>query len=104
VYVRSKGPRLLFGAARPDQPDGYDVSVDWPRMESMLELASARFGWLAGLPLDRSGCWAGTYENTPGVCAARAPVIPAQGDNTRTPDRPVMHAPDKDRRVSRRRT
>jgi glycine/D-amino acid oxidase-like deaminating enzyme len=65
VYVRSEGPRLLFGAARPDQPDGYDVSIDWPWMESVLELATARFGWLAGLPLDRSGCWAGTYENSP---------------------------------------
>jgi sarcosine oxidase subunit beta len=65
VYVRSEGPRLLFGAARPDQPDGYDVSVDWPWMESVLELGAARFPWLADLPLDRSGCWAGTYENSP---------------------------------------
>jgi sarcosine oxidase subunit beta len=65
VYVRSEGPRLLFGAARPDQPDGYDVSVDWPWMESVLALGAARFPWLADLPLDRSGCWAGTYENTP---------------------------------------
>jgi len=65
VYVRSEGPRLLFGAARPDQPDGYDVSVDWPWMESVLQLAVPRFPWLAGLPLDRTGCWAGTYENSP---------------------------------------
>jgi len=65
VYVRSEGPRLLFGAARPGQPDGYDVSVDWPWMEQVLELAVARFGWLADLPLDRAGCWAGTYENSP---------------------------------------
>jgi sarcosine oxidase subunit beta len=65
VYVRSEGPRLLFGAARPDQPDGYDVSVDWPWMESVLNLAVPRFGWLADLPLDRAGCWAGTYENSP---------------------------------------
>jgi sarcosine oxidase, subunit beta len=65
MYVRSEGPRLLFGAARPDQPDGYDVSVDWPWMESVLALGAARFGWLADLPLDRSGCWAGTYENSP---------------------------------------
>jgi sarcosine oxidase, subunit beta len=65
MYVRSEGPRLLFGAARPDQPDGYEVSVDWPWMESVLELGAARFPWLADLPLDRSGCWAGTYENTP---------------------------------------
>ena len=65
MYVRSEGPRLLFGAARPDQPDGYDVSVDWPWMESVLALGTRRFGWLADLPLDRSGCWAGTYENSP---------------------------------------
>ena len=40
MYVRSEGPRLLFGAARPDQPDGYDVSVDWPWMESVLALGA----------------------------------------------------------------
>jgi sarcosine oxidase, subunit beta len=65
VYVRSEGPRLLFGAARPDQPDGYDVSVDWPWMESVLALAVDRFPWLTDLPLDRDACWAGTYENSP---------------------------------------
>ena len=65
AYVRSEGPRLLFGGARPDQPDGYDVSVDWPWMEQALERVVARFEWLADLPLDRAGCWAGTYENSP---------------------------------------
>lgn len=65
VFVRSEGPRLLFGAARPDQADGYDLSVDWPWLESVLELAVTRFPWLADLPLDRAGCWAGTYENSP---------------------------------------
>ncbi|MDT4911804.1 MAG: hypothetical protein QOC66_932 [Pseudonocardiales bacterium] len=65
VFVRSEGSRLLFAAARPDQEDGYDVSVDWPWMEKVLELAVPRFPWLADLPLDRSGCWAGTYENSP---------------------------------------
>jgi sarcosine oxidase subunit beta len=65
VYLRSEGPRLLFGGARPDQPDGYSTEVDWPWMESLLELAIPRFPWLADLPLDRAGCWAGTYENTP---------------------------------------
>jgi sarcosine oxidase subunit beta len=65
VYLRSEGSRLLFGGARPDQPDGYRTDVDWPWMESLLELSIPRFPWLADLPLDRSGCWAGTYENTP---------------------------------------
>src|SRR6202034_3514004 len=42
MFVRSEGPRLLFGAARPDQPDGYDVSVDWPWMESVLTIGADR--------------------------------------------------------------
>jgi sarcosine oxidase subunit beta len=65
VYVRSEGPRLLFAAARPDQSEGFDTSVDWPWMQSVLEMGEKRFPWLGELPLDRTGCWAGTYENTP---------------------------------------
>jgi sarcosine oxidase subunit beta len=65
VFIRSEGDRLLFGGARPDQVDGYDVSVDWPWLEAVLSVGCPRFPWLADLPLDRSGCWAGTYENTP---------------------------------------
>ena len=65
VFVRSEGSRLLFGAARPDQEDGYDLTVDWPWLEVVLEQAVMRFPWLADLPLDQAACWAGTYENTP---------------------------------------
>ena len=65
VYLRSDGPRLLFGGARPDETDGYRTDVDWPWMEQVLVRAVPRFPWLADLPLDRTGCWAGTYENTP---------------------------------------
>jgi sarcosine oxidase subunit beta len=65
VFLRSEGRRLLFGAARPDQAAGYRTDVDWEWMESVLALAAPRFPWLAELPLDRSGCWAGTYELTP---------------------------------------
>jgi sarcosine oxidase subunit beta len=64
-YLRSEGPRLLFGGARPDEADGYRTDVDWPWMEQLLELGSRRFPWLVDVPLDRAGCWAGTYENTP---------------------------------------
>ncbi len=65
VYLRSDGPRLLFGGARPDERDGYRTDVDWPWMEQVLARAVPRFPWLADMPLDRGGCWAGTYENTP---------------------------------------
>ena len=65
IYLRSEGPRLLFGGARPDEVDRYNVDVDWPWLEQLLELGIRRFPWLADVPLDRTGCWAGTYENTP---------------------------------------
>jgi sarcosine oxidase subunit beta len=65
VYLRSDGPRLLFGGARPDEHNGYRTDVDWPWMEQVIARAVPRFPWLADLPLDRTGCWAGTYENTP---------------------------------------
>jgi sarcosine oxidase subunit beta len=65
TFLRSEGSRLLFGASRPDQPDGYDVAVDWPWMESVLAAAAPRFPWLVDMPLDRGACWAGTYENSP---------------------------------------
>ena len=64
-YLRTEGARLLFGGARPDEADGYRTDVDWPWMEQLLELGARRFPWLADVPLDRTGCWAGTYENTP---------------------------------------
>jgi sarcosine oxidase subunit beta len=65
VFIRSEGPRLLFGAIRPDEIAGYNVSVDWPWQEGVLELGVPRFPWLGEIPLDRSGCWAGTYEVSP---------------------------------------
>lgn len=74
-YLRSEGQRLLFGAARPDQADGYDVSVDWPWMESVLRIGVSRFPWLAVLPLDRAACWAGTYEINIDVAAAEGAAL-----------------------------
>lgn len=65
VYMRSDGDRLLFGLSNPRQTDGYDTEVDWDWLETLLEIASDRFPWLADLPLDFKACWAGTYENTP---------------------------------------
>jgi sarcosine oxidase, subunit beta len=102
VYVRSEGPRLLFGAARPDQPDGYDVSVDWPWMESVLALAVGRFPWLADLPLDRGACWAGTYENSPdhhGILGAH-PAVPTWVNACGFSGHGLMQAPEIGRLVA----
>ncbi len=79
VYMRSEGDRLLFGLSRPDQPDGYDTSVDWGWLEELLGVASRRFPWLADLPLDSRACWAGTYENTPDAKPLLGPEPSAPG-------------------------
>ena len=102
VFVRTEGSRLLFAAARPDQPDGYDVSVDWPWMESVLEQAVPRFPWLADLPLDRSGCWAGTYEVTPdhhGILGAD-PAVPTWVNACGFSGHGLMQAPEIGRLVA----
>lgn len=65
VAMRSEGDRLLFTCAKLWEENGYNTRVDWPWMETVLESASERFPWLADEPLDRKGCWAGTYEVTP---------------------------------------
>jgi sarcosine oxidase, subunit beta len=96
AYIRSEGSRLLFGAARPDQPDGYEVNVDWPWMEGVLERATPRFPWLADLPLDRGACWAGTYENTPdhhGILGA-APTAPGWVNACGFSGHGLMQAPE----------
>ncbi|MHA3700856.1 NAD(P)/FAD-dependent oxidoreductase [Jatrophihabitans sp. YIM 134969] len=64
-YLRSEGDRLLMGGARPDEVDGYRTDVDWAWWDDLMALGAERFPWLADLPLDRAGCWAGTYENSP---------------------------------------
>lgn len=73
-YLRSEGPRLLFGGARPDEVDAYNIDLDWPWLESLLQLGVRRFPWLTDLPLDRAGCWAGTYENSPDHHGILGPV------------------------------
>lgn len=65
VFMRSEGNRLLFGLSRIDEPAGYNTTVDWNWMETVLERAADRFPWLLEVPLDSSGAWAGTYEITP---------------------------------------
>ena len=79
-YLRSEGERLLFGGARPDEPDGYNLRVDWPWMEALLELAVPRFPWL-GRPPARPGRLLGRHlREHPGP-----PRHPRPGPGARRP-------------------
>ena len=64
-YLRSEGERLLFGMSKHDEPLGYNTSVDWEWMETVLEVGGQRYPWLLDAPIDPSGAWAGTYEISP---------------------------------------
>lgn len=65
VFMRSEESRILFGATKPGEPEGYDVSVDWQWMEELLPVVVERFPWFIDVGLDRGASWAGTYEITP---------------------------------------
>jgi sarcosine oxidase, subunit beta len=101
-FLRSEGARLLFGASRPDEVDGYNITVDWPWMEAVLEKGTQRFPWLSDLPLDRNACWAGTYENTPdhhGIVGAD-PAAPTWINACGFSGHGVMQAPEIGRLVA----
>ena len=65
VFLRSEGDRVIFGLARPGEPAGYDVAVDWPWLEGVLAAAVPRFPWLADAPLDRRAVLGGHLRGDP---------------------------------------
>ena len=65
VYLRSEGPRFIFGLSNPGEPPGFNLAVDWAWLEHTLAEALPRFPFLATASLDRQACWAGLYVVTP---------------------------------------
>jgi sarcosine oxidase, subunit beta len=63
LYFHREGQGILSGQANPDQPAGFDQSVDHTWTERHLEAAVARFPLLERAGLLRE--WAGLYETTP---------------------------------------
>jgi sarcosine oxidase, subunit beta len=102
VYLRSDGPRLLFGATRPDEVDGYNIALDWPWMEAVMAMAVERFPWLGEVPLDRTGAWAGTYDNSPDLRAivGAHPGAPTWVNVCGLSGHGVMQAPELGRLVA----
>ena len=64
-YLRSEGPRVLFGRSNPDEPPGFTEGMDWDWFEQTLTVGAERFPWLAETQLDAQACWWGYYEVTP---------------------------------------
>jgi sarcosine oxidase subunit beta len=76
LYFHREGQGILTGQSNPDEPPGFDQSVDHTWTERHLENAMRRFPLLERAGLLRE--WAGLYEVTPDA----HPVIDALGDPT----------------------
>lgn len=63
LYFHREGQGILSGQANPEQPAGFDQSIDHEWTEKHLEAAVQRFPLLAKAGLFRE--WAGLYEVTP---------------------------------------
>ena len=55
----------IVAYANPDDPPGWDTSVDPRFLEDLAERAPNRFPFLLDLPIDPARCWAGLYPETP---------------------------------------
>ena len=62
-YFHPEGDGVLFGMGDPDQPDGFDTSVDWHFLERVNAVAAKR--WPPLLDARIKTGWAGLYEMTP---------------------------------------
>lgn len=65
LYLRSEGPRVIFGRSNPEQAPGFFEGVDFADLDRVLGFGLERFPWLAGTRLDRRASWWGYYEVTP---------------------------------------
>jgi sarcosine oxidase subunit beta len=64
-FIRSEGDRFIMGFGGEHEPDGYNNSLDWAWLESVMEAGHERFPWILELPMDQRASWAGTYDLSP---------------------------------------
>lgn len=63
LYMHRESGGILLGMADPNEPPGYDESVNWDFLPTVVERGLARLPLLQRTSV-RSG-WAGLYEDTP---------------------------------------
>ncbi len=67
LYMHREGNGLLIGYANPDEPPGFDESIDEAFLEVMLATALEIMPYLenAEIKMKYPGTWGGLYETTP---------------------------------------
>jgi glycine/D-amino acid oxidase-like deaminating enzyme len=68
---------MLMGLANPDEPPGFDTSVDWDFLARVVEPAIRRLPALEEAEI--SNGWAGLYETTPDHNAVLGPPVGVKG-------------------------
>ncbi|MCX8126932.1 MAG: FAD-binding oxidoreductase, partial [Dehalococcoidia bacterium] len=77
-WLRREGPALIFGMRNPDEPEGFDISVDWGFLNGLLgKVASHRFPLLQDTGVVRAQ--GGLHEDSPDDNAILGPVDGVEG-------------------------
>ena len=77
VYMHRESGGLLLGLANPEEPPGFDTSVNWDLLERVVEPAIHRVPALESAEV--SNAWAGLYEVTPDYNAVIGPPAAVEG-------------------------
>jgi sarcosine oxidase subunit beta len=77
VYMHRESGGLLLGLANPEEPPGFDISVNWELLERVVEPAIHRVPALESAEV--SNAWAGLYETTPDCNAVLGPPAGVEG-------------------------
>jgi sarcosine oxidase, subunit beta len=65
VYMHRESGGLLLGYANPEEPVGFNLSVNFDLLDRMIEPAMNRVPALEEAEINRKKSWAGLYETTP---------------------------------------
>ena len=77
VYMHRESGGMLLGLANPEEPEGFDTSVNWDFVERVVEPAMHRVPALEAAQI--SNGWAGLYESTPDHKAVLGPPAGIDG-------------------------
>ena len=77
VYLHRESGGLLLGYANPEEPEGFNLTVNWDLLERIVEPAMHRVPALEAAQV--SNGWAGLYETTPDHNAVLGPPRVVEG-------------------------
>jgi sarcosine oxidase subunit beta len=77
VYMHRESGGMLLGYANPEEPEGFNLSVNWDLLDRIVEPAMHRVPALEAAQI--SNGWAGLYETTPDHNSVLGPPLGVEG-------------------------